>query len=304
MGILGINQFLDNKLVDFNALYRSPFKTKMTDWQKVAVKIDSPLGTTEFIFSEDGAPVLHDFDKDRDYSGTSINLYKMETKSYQSGLRIKRDILRRIRKVSELDVFDSVVAGYGADAAYDITKSMYDKLLDGINQNGWDGVPFFSESHPGYNNTTNSNFVDGAGEMWFLVSSDPQKKPIIYGEEVAPGIDPDADGTKWHSVNTDEHLVPFYAVYGLGYNRPQFAGASKATPSFDSVVELRNKLRLWQDKRGRRRGEPLDTILSPTSLMPLFQQALESMLINGGDTNIAATSYRFQLIEIPELDGL
>lgn len=121
------------------------------------------------------------------------------------------------------------------------------------NGNGYDGVPFFSASHPVIVNgssLTASNYQAGSDPAWYLFDTNQGMGPMIFGERIAPEIVARQDSDDPHVFDRDEYVWGVRARGVATYGLWQAAFKSKATLTAANFEAAVTSMRSRVDEEG------------------------------------------------------
>lgn len=162
-------------------------------------------------------------------------------------------------------------------------------LNAGFTMNGWDGVPFFSTTHP-INDangvaTTFANTDGGGGTPWFLLTTNRTVKPIIYQERKPPEF------VSMDKTNDEEVFKNRVFTYGVdmrcnvGYGFPQLAWGSRQILNGANYGIARAAIQNMKGDGGRPLGLVPNLLVVPPSLESAGRQLLNSEYGTDGITN-------------------
>jgi phage major head subunit gpT-like protein len=278
-------QAIENKYIEWNSLFENTFRNSAKQMQLIAQEELTDALEVRFPYLDGGSPRLAKWERDRSYSGVSAKLHSFHIEDYQSGMTIPRPHLEA--GGNYLISYDRIIQNMAVDASADINQAVFEFLVDGLVNLGPDGQPFFSTTHEGPSGTTQANYVDGAGPVWFLMSASPSKRPIIYAERIAPGVDEAVPGTQWFTVQNNEYLFPLRASYGMTYYDWRAVAASKVVYSENAQEQLRLLLKSYRSKENRKLAHDEGLILIvPPEYEKLAKEINTAELVGGGDTNV------------------
>jgi len=162
-------------------------------------------------------------------------------------------------------------------------------LNAGFTTNGFDGVPFFSATHP-INDangvaTTYANTDGGAGTPWFLLNTTRTVKPIIYQERKPPEFVTQDDPALQTVFQNRQFTYGVDMRCNVGYGFPQMAWGSRQTLNAANYAIGRAAIQNMKGDGGRPLGLVPNLLVVPPSLESAGRQILNSEYGTGGVTN-------------------
>lgn len=169
-------------------------------------------------------------------------------------------------------------------------------------ENSWDGVPFFSASHPMAAGTTHSNLIAGGDSPWFLFDTSVIKPMILQWLE-RPYTEPFGPDTEW-SKNNREVKWDFHHDMGLGMTLFWFAVASKATLTeehFQDAMTAAMATPTYELHEGAAQsmGVLPNLLVVGRSNKLAAEKILKATMNDGGGSNVLAGSC--ELLVLPSL---
>jgi len=117
---------------------------------------------------------------DRVAQNLSLHSYAIVNKTFENTVALDRDAVED----DAYGVYNPLFAQLGKDAAEYPDVLSFGLLANGGSALCYDGQPFFSANHPGFDankkKTTYSNDMGGTGATWYLACTKQILKPLIY----------------------------------------------------------------------------------------------------------------------------
>ncbi|MCB1464972.1 MAG: Mu-like prophage major head subunit gpT family protein [Nitratireductor sp.] len=188
-------------------------------------------------------------------------------------------------------VFSSFFVEMGRAAAEKPDEIVANLLLNGFDQQCFDGQYFFDSDHPvrtGDNDYVSvSNVQSGSSAPWFLLDTSRAIKPILWQERIPfsqfQRLDRDSD----HNVFFQDEYI--YGVRGrgnAGYGLWQMAFGSKATLDADNYEAARVAMMGFKGDEGRPLGIMPNTLVVPPSLEKKALNILNAEHLENGESNV------------------
>lgn len=287
----------------FKTRYTDAFTKAPTDWDKIAMKIQS--GTSDETYGWLGQfPQFREWlTGDREVKALAAHGFTIVNRKFESTIGVERDKLED----DKMGIYAPVIAEMGQRARQHPEELVFDLLSRGTTTLCFDGQNFFDTDHPSVDAegqpTTVSN-VDLSGAegnpMWYLMDTSRPIRPIIWQER---------DDYEFKTVtNTDDATVflsdRFYygvrARVNAGFGLWQLAYASNAPLSGESYAAARAALAKVRGDRGRIMGVRPTTLVVPFEIETQGRNIVNSILDTGGGSN--PWSGTAELIVSPYLD--
>src|SRR5574338_9914 len=224
------------------------------------------------------SPMPREWKGDRHFKELETYKYKIESKSYESTLRIKMDDLQ----YGQLAKYGYQVDDLAKNAKYGKSALAWKQLLLGFTQNGYDGVPFFSDNHPVTSESGGGdNNGGGAGDPWFIVDLDAGSKPIIMiqPQELETVVIDAPDSMNMFMRR--EVWFGTHEKYGFGYGRWQYAYGSKQTLDQTNFMLALAARAAQKNANGLPMVSQNTVLLTGTKLLSNVLTLLEAGLVGG-----------------------
>lgn len=285
-------------LVKYRTSVGSAFKNALEiasvgDWQRFTTTIRTDAKVQNYPFLN-AIPEMEEWQGEAIYKNLKVSDYSITNKLYQTSLSVDVEDIA-------YDTNGVLVPAFGRLAqvsAVHTQRKCFEQLTNGFTNTCFDGVAFFSDSHPNGDSTLDNN-GGGSGDPWFLLDTTKGINPVIYQEHtpisLSAEIDPTADTVMRYNV------FRYYARKrcGFGYGIPQTAYGSKQTLSsanFDSSVEA---MMAFENAEGTPMGIMPNLLVVGPSNRAAALAILEAQNLASGASN---TNYKaMQLIVSPFL---
>lgn len=232
-------------------------------------------------------PGLREWVGDRILHRLAAHGYTMSAKTYENSISVPREHIED----DNLGLFTNSMQQLGQN-----TRVHGDQLLSalasggaGATALGYDGVPFWSTSHPetidGVASTV-ANYTSGAGPAWYLFDASKPIKPFILGRRTSPefvAMDaPDSDAVFYQdSVDYGVRVrtgVQF-GLWQLGYRHEGTLDSTNFAAAFEAMMQRRSD-------SGENLGVRATHLVVPSTRWSEARALITADLVNGGDTNI------------------
>ena len=178
----------------------------------------------------------------RIYKNIMATAISFKAKKFENTVTIQREDLED----DNVGVYMPSIQQLGEQAKMWPDQQIF-KVLEDNPITTFDGVPFFSASHPDLDGSgVVSNFQTGAGPAWYLFDTSTGMGPMIWGDRIAPEIVARQDPDDPHVFDRDEYV---WGVRARGVALPGFwplAFKSKQpldAANFESAVLAMNSLK-------------------------------------------------------------
>lgn len=148
----------------------------------------------------------------------------------------------------------------------------------------FDGLPFFSASHP-VGDGTQSNYTSGANPPWVIID-DTGMKPIVFQErqdlQLVPKINPSDDNIFFNKMA----IWGANARFSVGYGMWQTAHQSRADLTEDNLNAALLAMQSLTDKNGEVIGLTPNLLVCGPALQPKAMKLLSATTMANGATNV------------------
>lgn len=282
----------------FTSLYTTALTMAQPQWSKLAMKVPSSnasntygwLGTSQQIREWIG---------DRVIQNLSEYDYTIKNKKFESTVGVQRDNIED----DNLGVYKPLVEQMGFNTAMFPDEMIFDLMLNGFTQKGYDGQNFFDTDHPGVDKDGNvisvSNSGGGAGNPWFLLDMSKPIKPFIFQERRPFAFKSFDDPNDKHVFMNDEFVYGVDGRMNVGYGLWQLAFGSKQTLDATAFEAAKKSMQLLTAENGKPlRIKPTVLVVGPSNEGAANEIVKKERLANG-ETNINLNTV--EILVVPEL---
>lgn len=285
-------QILDTQ---FSAAFKRGLALATDDYTKIATVIPSATNINTYAWL--GAfPRMREWVGPRIVQGLGGKSYLLENKEYELTLGIPRKSIED----DQFGLYMPVAEQMGMEAKQHKTELVFGALQDGTTGLCYDGLPFFSASHP-VGDSTASNLIAGAADAWYLVDDSYPLKPLIFQlrreVELISKNKTDDDNMFWDK----EAIWGQDGRYTVGYAFWQTALRSKATLTEEHLSEARQQMRELTDDKGRKLAMRPKLLIVPPSLETTAEKLLTSLALANGESNVMQGRFKLHVSDF--LDG-
>lgn len=289
---------LDAIRVGFSTAYRRGLGQAETSYSRIATTV--PSTTKENKYGWLGKlPNMREWVGPRAVHGLAEHDYAIKNKTYELTIAVDRDDI----KDDNLGVYEPMFVEMGEAVAAAPDLLVWDLLRNGWTNLCYDGQNFFDTDHPVIAEDGSvisvANTDGGAGAPWFLLATKRALKPIIYQErEKAQFVAKDSP-TDSNVFNNKEFVYGSDGRWNVGFGFWQMAWGSRQPLNVDNYEKARTAIMEMKGDHGRPLGLKPDLLVVPPSLAGAGRRILQSVLVNGGESNPWANTA--ELFEVPWL---
>lgn len=279
-------QILTALFVSMSAAYTQGHGTAKPQWQKIATEVPSSGSASYYGWLKD-LPGITEWVGARQLADIGKHGYSIENKTFESSISISRESIDD----DQVGMYSVIAKNYGEQVALFPDTLSYPLLTAGFSTLCFDGQNYFDTDHPlgDAGNSVYSNVVGDpstdSGEPWFLFDDSKVLKPIVYQNRrdfVFKNMNPSEEFT-WFN---NKMAAGVDGRCNVGFSFPQLAVGSKAPltkANYEAAVELLSKMK-------KADGSPIGIEATTLAVGPSNRAAakglIESMLINGGESNV------------------
>lgn len=239
------------------------------------------------------APILSMVEPLREWIGPrllttlSARSYAITAKDYERTIRIPRNAVDDA--TYDLWMPQIRTLGKQADALPD--QQVFLKLANGKVDLCYDGLPFFSASHPdgrvvGGVAQTFSNLIGSGSPAWYLFDTTKSIMPMVWGDRKAPEYaqfwDADDDRVFWLNEYVQGVFMRGVAEYGF----PQFAARIENVLDATNFENALVAMTAIKNETGQNLGVRPDLAVIPPSLEPAAKRLWGREKLSTGEDNI------------------
>lgn len=174
----------------------------------------------------------------------------------------------------------------------------------------YDGKPYFAEDHPVYPNSDGSgtaidtsNYVDGAGPMWYLLDTSRFVKPLIYQERIKPEINSAIDPNNPNVFSYDVYKFGVRMRGSAGYGLWQMAYASKEELTPETFRAAYAAMAKVKGDGGEPLGIRATHLIVPSDLEAAGETIVSAQLVKSGNAAVSNINVgKVKLLSSPWLD--
>lgn len=287
---MNINPSTMKTLYDgFNTSFNKGLKSATSHWPKIAMKVSSSHAAEDYGWLED-TPGIREWLGDRIIHDLSGAQYRIKNRTFEETVAVPRENIED----DTYGIFGPRLEKLGFDVAQFPDGLVFDLVKDGVVTKCYDGNYFFDADHIGFDENGKevaaSNFTAGAGPKWYLFDCSQPLKPMIYQERrpftFTSKTAPDDDNVFFQN----KHIYGTDGRCNAGYGLWQLAYCSGATLNAANYEAARTAMATLRRPSGKPLGVMATHMVVPPVLEGLARQLINSMMINGGESNIWANS--------------
>ena len=256
-------------------------------WTKAASRIPSSTASNTYGWLGQ-FPGFREWVGDRVLKDMAAQGYQITNKLFESTVSVKRT-----------DIEDDSIGVY-APLFQEMGRASQvfpDELVFGLLKTGgstlcYDGQFFFDTDHPVFPNVDGtgtaalvSNVAAGAGDPWYLLDTGRAVKPLIYQEREAPVFTSLTNADDEYVFTKDVYRYGVRARSNVGFGFWQMAYKSSAVLDQTHFNAAMVAMMSQKADGGRPLAVTPSLLIVPPSLRSAAQSLIESLLINGGDSN-------------------
>jgi phage major head subunit gpT-like protein len=281
----------------FSAAFKAGLGRATDDWKMIATQISSSTSINTYVWMGD-FPRMRKWIGPRVIRGLTGKSYLLENEEFELTLGVPRKVIED----DQFGLYLPMAEHMGMEAKQHKTELTFNALRDGVTALGYDGVPFFSASHPvGMDDGVKSNLIAGGGPAWYLIDDTMPLKPLIF--QLRREVDlvaknkTDDDNMFWDK----EAIWGQDGRYAVGYAFWQTALRSKATLNEASLAAARQQMRELTDDEGRKLNiRPKLLVVSP-ELETTAEKLISSIALANGESNVMQGKFKLHISDF--LDG-
>jgi phage major head subunit gpT-like protein len=270
----------------FSAAFAGGLGMAAPGHERIATKITSTTGKNEYGWLGK-LPSMREWLGDRVINNISQSDYAIKNKPYENTIGVDRDDVED----DNLGIYTPLFQEMGMETRAFPSVLVFDALRNGNQTVCYDGQYFFDTDHPvldaNGNVTSVSNYQDGPGDPWFLLSTKRAIKPIIHQERRAfdfVAMDNPDDPNVFHKK---EFLYGVDGRMNVGYGFWQFAYCSRQPLTAANYAAARAAMMSLKRDGGRPLGIRPDLLL----VSPNNDEQGRRIVINQTDAAGAANPF-------------
>jgi phage major head subunit gpT-like protein len=248
-------------------------------------------------------PVVKEFLTAREFQNSEMVSMAVANKNYEETIEVKYTDIRD----DNISQYSTIMSAMGESLAYHPRSLIFKAIRSGLSALGVDGVPFFSNAHPTYDETgaasTFDNVIEGVNEGWVLLDNSRSfMRPIVFQNREAPRMDL-VGGAFDDRGNFIGMSIPFgtWASYAAALFMPHLALASFQPLTADNVYGAMQAMSSIRKQDGSYANvNATHIVVSPANRQAAENLFSASLTVQGG-TNTLANSLK--IIVAPEMTG-
>jgi phage major head subunit gpT-like protein len=270
----------------FNGAFLKGFGSVAPSYTQVAMTIPSTSDAENYGWMKD-LPGLREWVGPRVINNLETSPATLKNRHFEHTIGVSRDSIED----DKLGIYSNMFAMQGELAARHPDDLVWGLLAAGFSTAGFDGKPFFSESHESFSRTKKkaawSNVAAGSSKPWFLLDlSRSYMKPLIFQNRKS---------VKFVSKNREEDDNTFMentyvfgcdARYNAGFGFHQLAYGSEATLNADNYSAGRTALGTQYRPDGSPLGVKCTHLVVGQSNEAAALTLLNKEYLAAGETNI------------------
>lgn len=230
-------------------------------------------------------PNMREWVGPRAVQGIAEHDYAIKNRPFELTIGVDRDDIED----DNLGVYEPLFVEMGESVSAHPDMLVWGALKNGFTELCYDGQPFFDADHPVLDEKGEkisvSNTGGGSGTPWFLLSTKRSLKPIIFQERKKPEFVAKDRPTDENVFDNKEFRYGTDARWNVGFGFWQMAYASRQTLNATNYEAARQAIMGMKGDYGRPLGLVPDLLVVPPSLEGAGKRILNSVLVNGGESN-------------------
>jgi len=214
--------------------------------------------------------------------------YTLENQDFELTIAVDRNDFED----DNFGIYTPMAANMAYEGKTHKSRLVYELLEDGENQNGYDGQPFFSATHPDGQGGTQSNLIAGAGPAWYVMDLSRPIKPLIFQLRRDVELVALTQPTDANVFMTKKFIWGIDGRYNAGFGFWQMAVKSKATLNEDNLAAARALMRSYVDSDGKLLGMVPTTLVVGPSLETAAEKLLMNLVLANGESNVNKGKYK------------
>lgn len=291
-----------------NAKFRAGFTLATPIWPAIAMEVPSNTEKERYdwLGVVDG---MHEWVDDRVINGVGTHKYEIENRDWAQTIEVDRNKMED----DTHGIYSPLSQKMGESAALHPDELVFGAINNGRTGLGYDGVAFFSASHPCTINPappdhpgTQSNLhSDGAGPYWYLADLSSMLKPLIYQRRKAPQFVSKNAITDDSVFYRRKFLMGADARYNVGYGFWQQMFASNRELTEANVEAAIVAMQSLVADNGKPMNFSPTHVIVPTTLQFAAKRIFAPEFVPSGDAGATITNIHrgaMQIIVSKHLD--
>lgn len=269
----------------FSTLFDDALAAAPQHAERLAMMVSSSTREQAYPFLA-AAPKVREWLGARQVHQLAAQDFAIRNRTFELTVEVPRDDLAD----DQIGGYKGLFAELGHSVAEFREELVFELLAEGFDRTGWDGVPFFSASHPITDATigtvtTWSNFGGGSGTPWFLLDVSRPIRPFIWQEREPFTLTSLVRDEDPEVFNNNRFVYGVRGRGNAGYGLPQLAYASRKTLNATNYAAARAAMMGYRGPGGRRLGIMPGLLVVPPALESAARKLVNTPLGTGGESN-------------------
>jgi phage major head subunit gpT-like protein len=278
---------IQNLTTALSAAYQEGLPLADVSYQDVATIVASTTRSNTYAWLG-SMPSMRKWVGDRIIKELVGHSYTLENQDYEATIAVDRNDIED----DNFGLFKPLAQDLAFEGQTFKSRLLWDLLADGENQDGYDGEPFFSTTHPDGNGGTQSNLIAGANPAWYVMDTSRPIKPMILQVRRDVELVALTAATDANVFFTKKFIWGIDGRFAAGFGLWQQAVKSKATLDEAGLSAARALMRGFTDSEGKLLGmNPITLVVGP-SLETAAEKLIMNLVLATGESNINKGKYR------------
>lgn len=271
--------------VGFNAAFQRGLGNADPVYERIATTVNSTTATNEYGWLGK-IPRFREWIGDRQIKAMEKHGYSLKNRRFETTISVGRDDFED----DNLGIYAPLFEELGSSARTFPNELVFELLGNGFSTLCYDKQNFFDTDHPVLDKdgrtVSVANTDGGSGAAWFLLDVSRPLKPLIYQNRK-----PFTNLVRKDKETDDNVFMGNELVYGVdgrcevGFGFWQMAWGSKQTLDAAHYEAARAALTGMKGDYGRPLAIKPTLLVVPSSLEGAAKRVVQSVLVNGGETN-------------------
>lgn len=284
--------------VGFRASFMRGLGQAASQWGRVATRVPSTTAAEEYGWLGK-IPNVREWIGPRHVQNMAAHDYRIKNRDFELTLGVDRNHISD----DNIGIYGPMFEEMGMSTGAHFDMEIFGLLKRGFDEPCYDGQAFFDADHPVLDENGEtisvSNTGGGSGTAWYLMVANRPLRPLLL--QVRKDFDfvaKDAP-TDENVFNNKEFVYGSDCRMNVGFGFWQFAFGSKQTLNATNYEAARAALTGMKGDHGRPLGLVPNLLVVPPTLEGAGRRLLQSLLVNGGESNPWANSA--ELVVVPWL---
>jgi phage major head subunit gpT-like protein len=233
-------------------------------------------------------PTVRQWIGDKQYKSLREKAYQISDLAWEASIEVPRKAFED----DNLGLYITMAKNYSSATAQFLDREIFACLEAGTSALCYDGLPFFSASHPigddGETATSTESNINTAGSVnaWYLFDLRQAGKPLIVQERKPFQFVAMDTETDEHVFTRGVYRYSIDARYGFGYGFWQMAYRSTATLNETNYRAAKAAMRALTDDKGNKLGIKPTLLVYGSSNAAAAEALIKAQLTSDGDSNV------------------